>query len=51
MQLGTADQDLKIYRSPEAADTVIEISAGRASQLNLDIGSRVKVIGLTKKGN
>ncbi|MDR1195218.1 MAG: DUF192 domain-containing protein [Endomicrobium sp.] len=36
-------RDLEIYRSPEKADTVIELEAGMADKLNIVYGSTVRI--------
>ncbi|MBI4132119.1 MAG: DUF192 domain-containing protein [Candidatus Sungbacteria bacterium] len=41
---GIPDAELPRFTSPEPVDSVIEIRAGRASELGLGIGQRVKIL-------
>lgn len=43
---GVADDALTIYRSPEAADAIIELAAGRVRELGLVIGSQLELNSL-----
>jgi uncharacterized membrane protein (UPF0127 family) len=43
---GVADSALTIYRSPEKADAIVELAAGRASELGLATGDQLELRSL-----
>ncbi|MDP3727134.1 MAG: DUF192 domain-containing protein [bacterium] len=42
--LGTADADIPRFASPGPVDAVIELAAGRASEIRLHIGQRAEIL-------